>query len=132
MDKITGVYLIRNTINDKCYVGSSRHILRRWYAHRNQSTWRRCDSDLYKDFRIYGRENFTLTILEECSENELLGRERFYIEHLGTIENGYNKNLPYVTEEEYKTKYKKYKDQYNKEHSKQHTLYMRAYRKKSA
>ena len=132
MNKISGVYLIKNNLNGKCYVGSSSNIMKRWNEHRSLSTWEKCRNDLYKDFQEYGLENFSFKVLEECAETELFQKERYYIEILGTIENGYNKMIPYRPKAEAKANYKIYKDRYNKEHSKEHTLYMRIYRKKSA
>lgn len=132
MNKISGVYLIKNNLNGKCYVGSSSNIMRRWNYHKAPSSWKSLRNDLYKDFQEYGIENFSFEVLEECSESELFQRERYYIEALRTIETGYNKLIPYRPEEEARANYKIYKDKYNKEHSKEHTLYMRTYKKKSA
>ena len=132
MNKISGVYLIKNKLNGKCYVGSSSNITKRWNDHKRLSTWKKCNNDLYKDFQEYGLDNFSFEVLEECNESELFQRERYYIETLGTIENGYNKLIPYRPKAEAKANYKNYKDRYNKEHSKEHTLYMRNYRKQMA
>ena len=128
MNKICGIYLIRNKVNGKCYIGSSANISRRWATHKCPSTWKK-SCELYRDFQQYGLENFSFEILEECASNELLKKERYYIESLGTIEEGYNILIPYRPEAEAKANYKVYKDKYNKEHSKEHTLYMRTYRK---
>ena len=132
MIKICGVYLIKNNLNGKCYVGSSSNIMKRWNEHKRLSTWEKYNNDLYKDFQEYGLDNFSFEVLEKCDESELFQRERYYIETLGTIVNGYNKMIPFRPKEEAKAKYKIYKDKYNKEHSKEHTLNMRIYRKKSA
>ena len=132
MIKICGVYLIKNNLNGKCYVGSSSNIIERWSKHKSPSTWKNRNNDLYKDFQEYGLDNFSFEVLEKCDESELFQRERYYIETLETIVNGYNKMIPFRPKEEAKAKYKIYKDKYNKEHSKEHTLYMRIYRKKSA
>lgn len=129
MEKISGVYLIKNKLNGKGYVGSSSNIIKRWSTHKSPSTWVNIKSDLYKDFQEYGLENFDFIILEKCDVSELRMKERFYMESLGTIEKGYNKLVSYRPEVEAKIRYKVYKDEYNKEHSKEHTLYMRNYRK---
>lgn len=132
MNKVSGVYLIKNNLNGKCYVGSSSNIERRWSMHKCPSSWKSSTNDLYKDFQQYGLENFSFEILEECANTDLFERERYYIETLKTIETGYNKLIPYRPKDEAKINYKAYKDRYNKDHSKEHTLYMRTYRKKSA
>ena len=132
MEKITGVYLITNTVNGKSYVGSSSNIVKRWSNHRCESTWKKSSSRMYIDMQYYGLDKFKFEVLEKCTEEELLIKEREYIEKLGTMVNGYNVVIPYRPEEEAKAIYKIYKDKYNKEHSKEHTLYMRAYKKRIA
>ena len=87
---------------------------------------------MYIDMQYYGLDKFKFEILEKCTEEELLIKEREYIEKLGTMVNGYNVVIPYRPEEEAKAIYKIYKDKYNKEHSKEHTLYMRTYKRRIA
>ena len=132
MNQICGIYLIKNNVNGKCYVGSSSNINSRWQHHKKPSVWKKSNNELYTDFQEYGLENFSFEVLEECTESELFQKERYYIETLKTIETGYNKLIPYRPKAEAKANYKIYKDKYNKEHSKEHTIYMRTYRKKSA
>ncbi len=132
MRKICGIYVIRNTVNGMCYVGSSSNIAKRWSAHKCKSTWKNCSNELYVDIQYYGLDKFKFEVLEECSIDELHKKEREYMEQLGTIENGYNKMIPFRPKEEAKANYKLYKDKYNKEHSHEHTIYMRTYRKQTA
>ena len=33
----SGIYLIKNLINSKCYIGQSTHIYRRWAQHKNKA-----------------------------------------------------------------------------------------------
>ena len=33
---MTGIYIIYNDINDKVYIGQSKNIQYRWYAHRSE------------------------------------------------------------------------------------------------
>ena len=40
--------------------------------------------------RKHGRDNFSFQIIEECSEDNLAEREKYWIEQLHTYENGYN------------------------------------------
>ena len=84
----TGIYKIKNTLNDMCYVGSSNHIERRKTEHigklrRNQHK----NSYLQNAWNKYGEDNFLFEIIEECSEDNLLIREQFYID---SIKNLYN------------------------------------------
>lgn len=48
---------------------------------------------LYEAFRKYGIENFEFSILEECSEEQLNDKEKFYIQKYNSYNNGYNETL---------------------------------------
>lgn len=95
--KIIGIYAVTNIQNGKQYVGQSRDIMRRWWDHRSKSQHPQKPEDynkkLYKKMREYGLESFTLTILEECSLDELDEKETYWIQKLDTFENGYNCSL---------------------------------------
>lgn len=41
----------------------------------------------------YGIENFTFEIIEECSEEQLNNRERYWIAYYDTYHNGYNRTV---------------------------------------
>jgi group I intron endonuclease len=90
------IYLIRNMINGKCYVGLTRKtISNRWNSH-----LRRCKSGnhspLYDSIRKYGIANFCVDILEEIEYDFLQEREIFYIDKLQThvsTGKGYNQTF---------------------------------------
>lgn len=98
--KIKCVYKITNKINGKMYVGQTTNLHRRWIWHRNKCNKGRVDykksisSPLYSDFEKYGKDNFSVEILEIVEgKEERLAREIYWIEKLNTIEpNGYNKS----------------------------------------
>jgi len=48
---------------------------------------------LYKAFNKYGKENFKIEELEECSIDELNDKEIYWIEKLGSFKYGYNATL---------------------------------------
>ena len=80
-NKISGVYKITNTITGDFYIGSSKDIKRRWTSHKCLSMWKRySNSRLYKDMVQYGRDNFTIEVIEETTD--LHNREQYYIEQL--------------------------------------------------
>lgn len=91
-----GIYLIRNNINGKVYVGQSIDILERWADHKritkNDLTIK---YPLYLAMRKYGIENFTFSIIEECPQELLDEREVYWIQQyhswVGDAQNnGYN------------------------------------------
>lgn len=89
---VCGIYKIQNNINFKVYIGQSIDIKTRWKNHRyyarNQSNY-----PLYLAFQKYGIENFTFSIIEECSINALDDREKYWIQYYNSFEKGYNQTL---------------------------------------
>lgn len=85
-----GIYKITNLINNMKYIGQSTWIEMRFNEHKNMSSHYTCRY-LWNAFDKYGVDNFSFEILEECNENELQKRERYWIEKLNTLyPNGYN------------------------------------------
>lgn len=88
MEKICGIYKITNKINNKCYIGQSKDIIKRW---KTEYKWHKLNRHLQSAFNKYGLENFDFEILEECSPNLLNEREQFWI----TIYNSFDRNFGY-------------------------------------
>lgn len=93
-NKISGVYKITNNITGDFYIGSSKDIKKRWASHKSPYKWKlRPGMKLYQAFIKYGRDNFTIEVIEET--DSLREREQYYIEHLKPAYNdrhadGYN------------------------------------------
>ena len=86
-----GIYQIKNLLTGEKYIGQSVNIERRFKQHKNGLDLK---NPLYSDFYIYGIDNFSFTILEECDEYLLNERENYYIDKFDTINNGYNRSYP--------------------------------------
>lgn len=87
--RISGIYKIQNKINGKCYIGASKNILIRVQQHIKRSN----NFKLRQAMRKYGKENFTLTVLEIVADlTKLLEREIYYISlfHATETDRGYN------------------------------------------
>lgn len=91
-----GIYKITNLLNNKVYIGQSINISQRWKAHRN------CpfnpnndvyDLPLYRAIRKYGLDNFSFTVLEECTPEELNDKEKFWIQTLNANDPNFGYNL---------------------------------------
>lgn len=93
-----GIYLFKNKINNKCYVGQSLDIRRRFNKHmlRMRNNW---NYPLYNALNKYGLDNFDYLIIEKIDiENidikeatkKLNELEIFYIEKYDSFNNGYN------------------------------------------
>jgi len=93
----TGIYKILNKINSKVYIGSATNIKKRWRDHRwylNHN--KHHNSHLQSSWNKYGINTFEFSILLECSIDELLDKEKEYIEKFNSFNNnfGYNMNEP--------------------------------------
>lgn len=84
-----GIYQFTNKINGKIYIGQSICIERRKRAHYTSTD----SSPFHRAIRKYGKENFELIILEECSKEQLNEREIFWIKqkHSENKQIGYNR-----------------------------------------
>lgn len=87
-----GIYSIRNTVNGRRYVGSSRTVEERWKNHRNLLERGAHHAPiLQKAWKKYGSAAFVWEILEECELDALLVREQHFIDTLKAFgRRGYN------------------------------------------
>lgn len=91
-----GIYKITNKVNGKSYIGQSVNIEKRLVNHKATASKIKdhCyDYPLYRAFRKYGFENFEFEILEECSNEQLDEKERFWISYFNTLKDGYNQTF---------------------------------------
>lgn len=90
----SGIYIIKNLVNNKIYIGSAVDIDRRWRKHKTQLNKRKHHSKhLQAAWNIYGKQSFKFEILEEVSNPEhLLAYEQVYLDYYKSYEenNGYN------------------------------------------
>ena len=81
--KDSGVYRIRNIINDKIYIGSASVFKDRKHTH--FSLLRRDKHHsivLQRAYKKYGKDKFVFEIVEKCDKNVLLEREQYYMDTL--------------------------------------------------
>ena len=99
----SGIYVIKNLLNGKMYIGSSKNFYERYKGHcsllgRNVHF----NSHLQSSFSKYGKENFEFSCIEEIKaedfesiedfDKELITKEEYYINFYETTnrEIGYN------------------------------------------
>lgn len=79
---MVGIYKITNQINNKVYIGQTQDIERRFRQHHtepfneNSTTY---NVLLYRAIRKYGIENFSFEIIEQCNQEALDCREKYWI-----------------------------------------------------
>lgn len=93
--KKCGIYIIKNKINNKVYIGQSVDIMCRWYAHKNSAKGKSQDSytKIHTVMNELGIDNFYIEILEECEYSKLDEREIYWIDFFNSYKNGYNMTL---------------------------------------
>lgn len=86
------IYIIKNTINDKVYVGQTAiGAENRWKQHTKSSNIKKNNYALYRAMTKYGVDNFYYEILEDgIPLNELDEKEIYYIQKCNSYKEGYN------------------------------------------
>src|SRR5690348_11848083 len=76
-----GVYAIRNTENNKIYIGSSTNIRARAKAHVKALAGKSHHAiALQRAWNKYGAESFVFEVLEECEPTQTFTREQFWLD----------------------------------------------------
>lgn len=90
----TGIYIIKNEINGKIYVGSSINIERRYKLHKTLlNKNKHHSSKLQRAYNKYGKDKFFYEIIQYCNKEVLIKNEQYWINHFDSFNNGYN-SLP--------------------------------------
>lgn len=87
---VCGIYLIRNKINNKIYIGQSINIYRRWTEHLRSGQPKKYSIKSSRDSKTpihlamqkYGVDNFEISILEKCKKELLNEKEQYWIKIL--------------------------------------------------
>ena len=86
--KVQGIYVIRNTISGRVYVGSARDIKARWAVHRHQlANGRHHSKLLQQSWTKHGPGAFSFEILETVQNAiDLTAREQHWIDALSAFD----------------------------------------------
>ena len=86
------IYVIKNDINDKVYVGKTTiSVQKRFKQHIQESKRERSkDRPLYRAMNKHGIDHFYVQCLEECDSSVLADRERFWVSEYQSYHYGYN------------------------------------------
>lgn len=91
-EKVCGIYKITNQETGECYVGQAKDVRKRWADHCKMML--QIDAPqgnkLYAAAEEYGLENFSFELLEECPEEKLNEKERYFISLYSADSLGYN------------------------------------------
>ena len=87
----SGIYMIRNKINGKVYIGQAQNLNIREYNHiHDLRKGTHHNKHLQAAWDKYTEQNFEFSIVELCDVDKLNEREKFYINELDTLKDGYN------------------------------------------
>src|SRR5229473_3044646 len=76
----SGIYGIKNTINNKIYIGSSKNIEERFKQHISALNHNKhCNIHLQRSWIKHGEINFEFLIIKECNIEVLFENEEYYI-----------------------------------------------------
>ena len=98
----SGIYVIKNKINNKVYVGKAINIYRRIKAHITALNTKNKDENrhLINSWHKYGRDNFTYFVVEYINNENieelntlLYDRELYWIEQMNSLDRKFGYNL---------------------------------------
>ena len=87
------IYIIRNTINDKVYIGQTTQTINIRFTNHKMANRTGEDTKFYRAMRKHGEDNFYPELLEEVEIKDLNDRERYWIKYYDSYYNGYNSTL---------------------------------------
>ena len=92
-EKICGIYMIKNLINGKVYIGQSKDIMSRWATHLSDFKNQKHNNIYFqRSWNKYGKNNYKFSVIKECDVSELNKYEAEYIKFYNSCNqnNGYN------------------------------------------
>ena len=94
--EICGIYMIKNKVNNKVYIGKSVDInvrLRNHKSYLNNNI--HINKHLQHAWNKYGKENFDFLIVEECAHSDLNDKEVYYIQMYKSYDDRHGYNLTF-------------------------------------
>lgn len=93
MTKYGRIYIIRNTVNDKVYIGQTHVSIKLRFQNHLSAARRGLDYVIGKAIRKYGEDKFYVELLEECLVEELNEREIYWISFFNSTNNSFGYNM---------------------------------------
>lgn len=87
----SGIYLIKNNVNGKVYVGSAINFKNRWSQHKCSLKKNKHHSiKLQRSVNKHGLNSFEFFPIQFCNKEELVMNEQFWISYFNSYNKGYN------------------------------------------
>lgn len=91
MEIKSGIYMIKNKVTDKVYIGQAKDIENRWKEHvRSLNKNKHHSKKLQRAWNKNGCDNFEFKVVENVQVDELNATELYHIDLNNSVENGYN------------------------------------------
>lgn len=89
------IYKITNDINNKIYIGKTLNSIEKRFKEHCKDCYKpfKEKRPLYSAMKKYGINHFHIEQIEECEEEILSNREKYWIEYYGSFKNGYNATI---------------------------------------
>lgn len=89
------IYKITNQVNQKIYIGKTLLSIEERFSQHKRDSQKETEEirPLYRAMRKYGVENFSIELVEECSNDIVNDRERYWIEVYQSFHYGYNATI---------------------------------------
>lgn len=88
------IYKIYNDVNSNVYIGQTiKTIEERFSEHIYKSHSEKTHPPLHQAFIDLGEDKFHIELIEECSEDNLDEREKYWIKYYNSYQNGYNATI---------------------------------------
>lgn len=84
------IYKIVNDVNNKVYIGQTASSLQIRYQQHLTEAKKNTQRKLYIAMNEIGIDHFSIQRIENCSEDELDAREKYWIHYYDSMTNGYN------------------------------------------
>lgn len=88
--KVSGIYSIKSTINDRVYIGSSKNIRKRCSQHKSAIKYDKCNVKFKEFCKLYGKDNFKFEVLQLCDRKRLQTMEQLHIDVYKAYLEGFN------------------------------------------
>lgn len=87
------IYIIRNTINTKVYVGQTKKSIQQRFRQHVYEANRGCHYVIHKAMRKYGIDNFYIQPIEQCDDSLLNDKEIYWIKFYKSNNPKYGYNM---------------------------------------
>ena len=93
MNNVGRIYVIKNTVNDKVYIGQTKKSLANRFSNHKSAANKGKRYVLYYAMRKYGIDNFYIELLEEVPYEKLNEREIYWIAKYNATNRKYGYNM---------------------------------------